>query len=535
MRVGVPLKNVSSSADSTMLVEPMEEVAQPHPKPSATKKSRVSDLLANESLESLEKMLSEAESFEEFNAIGLAIDELNGMDSWKNDDASSFYDYIGLRRRLEYLQSLRKEEDGIHDLKRQLRAGLTRNSGGASNPKLYNVSKIGTKRLIERYVKFVCDSLNYLCDGDFGESFELEEKFAYFYETRQAFGRSALCLSGGATLGLYHLGVIKVLHEHNLLPRVISGSSVGSIIASFLAVRRDDELPDLFDLEGINFDAFDSKGSGRRKFWRLLKEGVIMDIDKLEKMIRQNIGDLTFKEAYDRTKRILNITVASTTQYESPVLLNYLTAPNVLIWSAAAASCALTLLFKPVELMAKDRNGDLVPYMHSGLLWADGSMATDLPTLRLSELFNVNHFIVSQVNPHVIPFMRLTELWGSFGSIFWDEVKIRAMQFCSYWEHSTYSFLRQIYSIINQKYTGDITIIPDLSLDDFKRLLSNPQKDWMIEARKRSEKKTWAQLSHIENRCAIELTLDRCLRRLSKRLSSQDPRSKLASLYKRYK
>lgn len=487
------------------------------------------------SVEALEQRLADAKSFEEFERLGLAIDRLNGMESWKEDDESSLYDWHGLRRRLEYLQSLPYNEDGIQELKRQLRAGLTRNAGGATDPRLHSACKIGTKKLIERYVQFVCDSLHYMCDGDFGDTFALEEKFAYFYETRQAFGRSALCLSGGATLGLYHLGVIKVLHEHNLLPRVISGSSVGSIIASFLATRRDDELPDLFELNNINFDAFDSKGSGQRKFWRLLREGVIMDIAKLEKMIRQNIGDYTFKEAYDRTKRILNITVASTTQYETPVLLNYLTAPNVLIWSAAAASCALTLLFKPVELMAKNKDGHIVPYMYSGLLWADGSMATDLPMMRLSELFNVNHFIVSQVNPHVVPFMWLTSKWGILGSMIGDEIKVRATQFCTYWEHSSYNFLRQISSIINQKYTGDITIIPDITLDDYKRLLSNPQKDWMIEARRRAERKTWAQISHIEHRCAIELTLDRCLRKLSKQLSNQGSHSRLASLYKRYK
>ncbi len=32
-------------------------------------------------------------------------------------------------------------------------------------------------------------------------------------------------------------------------------------------------------------------------------------------------------------------------------------------------------------------------------------MTADLPTARLSELFNVNHFVVSQTNPHAIPFM----------------------------------------------------------------------------------------------------------------------------------
>lgn len=32
--------------------------------------------------------------------------------------------------------------------------------------------------------------------------------------------------------------------------------------------------------------------------------------------------------------------------------------------------------------------------------YSDGSLENDLPMQQLSELFNVNHFIISQVNPH---------------------------------------------------------------------------------------------------------------------------------------
>ena len=36
--------------------------------------------------------------------------------------------------------------------------------------------------------------------------------------------------------------------------------------------------------------------------------------------------------------------------------------------------------------------------------WIDGSFGNDLPMMRIGRLHNVNHFIVSQVNPHVLPF-----------------------------------------------------------------------------------------------------------------------------------
>jgi len=51
-------------------------------------------------------------------------------------------------------------------------------------------------------------------------------------------------LSGGATLGLIHLGVIKVLFQLNLLPQILAGSSAGSVIASFICTKTDEELKD---------------------------------------------------------------------------------------------------------------------------------------------------------------------------------------------------------------------------------------------------------------------------------------------------
>jgi len=154
-----------------------------------------------------------------------------------------------------------------------------------------------------------------------------------------------LCLSGGATLGLYHLGVIKALFERDLLPRVISGSSVGSIIASLVATRcavwwlvryllliadplcfhsTDEELPLMFDMQNFSFNAFDPQGSRWRKINRFLKNGkgtmhalllllrhvnfhclgVLMDITKLQQLLQENIGNVTFREAFQSAFRV---------------------------------------------------------------------------------------------------------------------------------------------------------------------------------------------------------------------------------------
>jgi TAG lipase/steryl ester hydrolase/phospholipase A2/LPA acyltransferase len=47
---------------------------------------------------------------------------------------------------------------------------------------------------------------------------------------------------------------------------------------------------------------------------------------------------------------VLNISVSSTRWGEPPRLLNYLSAPNAVVWAAVAASCAFPGLYEPVRL-----------------------------------------------------------------------------------------------------------------------------------------------------------------------------------------
>ena len=54
-------------------------------------------------------------------------------------------------------------------------------------------------------------------------------------------------------MGMYHIGVVQALIEGDCLPKIIAGSSAGSIVASVLATHTREEL-----LEGtvFNFQAF---------------------------------------------------------------------------------------------------------------------------------------------------------------------------------------------------------------------------------------------------------------------------------------
>ena len=92
------------------------------------------------------------------------------------------------------------------------------------------------------------------------------------------------------------------------------------------------------------------------------------DVEFLKKRLRAMLSDVTFLDAYQRTNRFLNVTVTAADTNEPPRMLNYLTAPHVIIWSAVAASSAFPGLFPPQDILARDPAGNFVgcgPVPHS--------------------------------------------------------------------------------------------------------------------------------------------------------------------------
>jgi TAG lipase/steryl ester hydrolase/phospholipase A2/LPA acyltransferase len=208
--------------------------------------------------------------------------------------------------------------------------------------RLYKHSHVGTKALIERYIESVQQTLQALFQVSAKQGDNCPVQSRHLMEsllaTRQSFGRSALLLSGGGTFGMNHIGVVASLWKARLLPRIISGASAGSIVCAVLCTKTDTEIPDVLE-EFCYGDlaVFEKEGEEdgiMKKVVRFLKYGALFDITHLMNVMRNMLGDITFQESYNRTRRILNITVSSASLYELPRLLNYVTAPNVMIWSA---------------------------------------------------------------------------------------------------------------------------------------------------------------------------------------------------------
>lgn len=280
------------------------------------------------------------------------MDELLHTDLWRQNASSKFYDYRLMNERRRAILNAREDEDTL-GLVNILRSGLVRNLGNITAPRLFNRAYAGTKLLIEEYVTQVALAIEYVTVLPTTQNSESgwtsQAKLDLLHDTRQAFGRSTLVLQGGAMFGLCHLGVVKALHLRGLLPRIITGTATGALIAALVGIHTEDELLDFLNGDGIDLTAFAKHEEVSdettkylisrtrnstiqtllRRLLRFIREGSFLDVNVLGECVRANVGDLTFEEAYARTRRVLNITVATSGRGGVPNLLNYLTAPNV--------------------------------------------------------------------------------------------------------------------------------------------------------------------------------------------------------------
>jgi len=110
----------------------------------------------------------------------------------------------------------------------------------------------------------------------------------------------------------------------------------------------------------LDFSVFEAQKKRTGSFWRRIirffSEGKLLDKDVLVTWIKTNVGEETFREAFDRTGFIINI-VVSGDSHEQYRVLNYLTSPNVLIWSAASASCSVPFIFGETNILCKNEKG----------------------------------------------------------------------------------------------------------------------------------------------------------------------------------
>lgn len=335
----------------------------------------------------------------------------------------------------------------------------------------------------------------------------------------------ALALSGGASFGYYHFGVVRALLDANLLPKIITGTSAGALVACLVCTRTDDELrrllvPQLADA----LTACQEPVSVWAK--RFMRTGARFDTAMWERGASFfTMGAMTFKEAYERTGRSLNISVIPYDTHSPTKLLSHVTAPDCVIFSALIASAAVPGIINPVVLLKKDKNGNVQPWEYQGR-HKDGSLRVDIPLQSLHMFFNVNYSIVSQVNPHIYVFAfaprgapgrpvshRRGKGWRGGFFLSAAESFLKLELFKNFRMIRDLELMPEFYgqnwsAVFLQRFEGTVTIFPKSRIRDFFRLLTDPDPAELARMLDVGKRVTWPRIHMVENRMKIQKELD---------------------------
>ena len=467
----------------------------------------------------LEYAMEEAESYEEWREAAIEHDESSGIIEWVESDESKHFDYASIRRRLERLRRLRKSGDHAR-LLYALNEGIHGNIDGMGRRALYGKAKFGTKRLIMDFVDEVVNALEFLA-SDEADDIPLEERLDFFHRARHCYGCTAFVMSGAGSLLFFHVGAVIAMWQEDVRPDILSGSSGGASVGCLVASHGDDELETLFEAENLVHDF--ERGGGLLRYLDMFKPEVA-SLDEVNGALERLLPDLTFQEAFELSGRHLNVSIAAAEKHQTSRLLNAITTPNVYVREAVMASAAVPGFYPPVRLTAKNDQGEKQPYLKSRA-WVDGSISDDMPAKRLSRIYGANHFIVSQVNPHVFPFVtdtrRGTDIWstlktaGSRTAREWLNAGAVLFEKPLSWNPTISRVTNAGLSIINQDYVGDINILPSKRLFNPLKLLAHKSVEEVVELMAMGERSTWPKIEMIRVQTKIGRTLDRILQRLN--------------------
>lgn len=487
---------------------------------------------------SLRQNLRAADTYEEWTDSAEALDKYLGNDAWKKEPMFEYYDYVSVKT---YLDQLHQAESDPGALAPLLQDCVRYNFAGTQGPQLYSQTYYGTKDLVADFNAEVVKSIDLLAQ-DSGNS-DLNRLTTVM---SQNFGKSALCLSGGACFAYIHFGVVKTLLKANLLPNVISGTSGGGLVAALVCTRTNEELNQLLDPDVLAPKITACWEKFPYWFIRYLRTSARFDsIDWARRAQWFTMGSLTFKEAYERTGKVLNISTVPEDPHSPVILCNYVTSPDTVIWSALMASAAVPGILKPVTMMMKiyddnsrgrtraskttdfeKRKYHLVPY-RAGTKWKDGSLRTDIPIQALNTYFNVNFTIVSQVNPHVSLFIyaprgtvgrptshRKGKGWrgGFVGSALENVFKLEIIKWLKLIKNM--NLLPRLKdqdwsSVWLQRFDGTVTVWPKIHLGDFWHILDDPTPEKLAQMMLSGEKSMFPRLLFIRHFMSIEAALDR--------------------------
>jgi NTE family protein len=162
-----------------------------------------------------------------------------------------------------------------------------------------------------------------------------------------------------------------------------------------------------------------------------------------------------------------------------------------------------------------------------------------MPAKRLARLYGVNHYIVSQTNPHVIPFvtdgkrksdaLSLIRNASASTARAWVNAGAASLERPLSMSPTLNRYTNMALSVLNQDYIGDINILPPKRFFNPFKVLAYLSAREILDLVDSGQRATWPRIEMIR----IQTRISRCLARILRDYDDEHVRHVKAALRKR--
>ncbi|KAF4757196.1 hypothetical protein FOZ63_003522, partial [Perkinsus olseni] len=258
--------------------------------------------------------MPDASDYETYKKAARELDQsVSWIEKWKDTDDGVGYSSLCIKSHGEELRSAKSLEHKLALLRQILVTGF---AGIGTDEYLFSKSFLGTKECITEFYELVADTIDELTahlkteDSKKNDSIEKHLYSEFLNDIMLTFGQPALCLSGGGMMALMHFGIVETMIEQGCLPKVICGTSGGSVVAAYLCTHTDEELPSIVKPEVVQPKWTPCNDSWWTCIRRFFRTGYMFDPTPWHDLLAEWLGDrdITFLEAFQRTNRVLVLT-----------------------------------------------------------------------------------------------------------------------------------------------------------------------------------------------------------------------------------
>jgi len=258
-----------------------------------------------------------------------------------------------------------------------------------------------------------------------------------------------------------------------------------------------------------------------KELFNFLRIGYLVATEDFEVTAQAYFGNWTFEEAYARTGRNVSIIVSSNFTKLLPgcMMLNHITAPKVTLASAVATSCTAPGVMQPRGLVVKDASGELKQFDLLGKSFRDGTITNEMPKDYLRSCFGVSEFLVSQVNPHVSPFIGIKSgIFQTFRSAVGRDLQSRAQLLSEYqlvpsfFGRSLFNTTKHLSQDFSAASDGVTVFPPNMGFGAIKAAVTNPSIRDMEHYILEGQRMTWSRATEIRLRMQMEFTIAKAIK-----------------------